>query len=81
MSENIHPILFAMALYYLPIQASLVPCEHVFSSSTETDMKRHNRIHPVLMEALQMLKFSLKQQRLNFMEGWAITEDELEFYR
>jgi hypothetical protein len=29
------------------------------------------------MEALQMLKFSLKQQRLNFIEGWAVTEDEL----
>jgi hypothetical protein len=29
------------------------------------------------MEALQMLKFSLKQQRLDFMEGWAVTEDEL----
>jgi hypothetical protein len=30
------------------------------------------------MEALQMLKFSLKQKRLNFIEEWAITEDELE---
>ena len=27
-----------------------------------------------------MLKFSLKQQRLNFMDGWAITEDELQYY-
>jgi len=32
------------------------------------------------MEALQMLKFSLKQQWLNFTEGWAVTEDELEDY-
>ena len=43
-------------------------------------MKRCNQIHPILMEALQMLKFLLKQQRLNFMEGWAITKDKLEFY-
>lgn len=77
MSEKIHPTLFAIALDYLPIQASAVPCERVFSSSAETDTKRRNRIHPVLMEALQMLKFSLKQQRLDFMEGWAVTEDEL----
>ena len=78
MSEKIHPVLFVMALDYLPIQASSVPSEHVFSSSAKTDMKRRNRIHPVLMEALQM--FSLKQQRLNFMERWAVTEDELEYY-
>ncbi|CAA7260680.1 unnamed protein product [Cyclocybe aegerita] len=32
--------LFAIALDYLPIQASAVPCEHVFSSSVETDTKR-----------------------------------------
>lgn len=78
MSEKIHPTLFAVALDYLPIQASAVPCERVFSSSAETDTKRRNRIHPVLMEALQMVKFSLKQQRLNFTEGWAVTEKELE---
>ena len=69
-----------MALDYLPIQASSVPSERVFSSSAETDMKRQNRIHPVLMEVLQMLKFSLKQQWLNFTDGWAITEDELQYY-
>ena len=56
-------------LDYLPIQASAVPCERVFSSSAETDTKRRNRIHPVLMEALQMLKFSLKQKRLDFTAG------------
>ena len=27
-----------------------------------------------------MLKFSLKQQWLNFTDGWAVTEDELEYY-
>ena len=69
-----------MAVDYLPIQVSLVPSKRIFSSSAETDTKRRNRIHPVLMEALQMLKFSLKQQRLNFMDGWAITEDELQYY-
>ena len=26
------------------------------------------------MEALQMLKFSLKKSRLNFMMGWAVNE-------
>ena len=69
-----------MALDYLPIQASSVPSECVFSSSAETATKRRNQIHLVLMEALQMLKFSLKQRRLNFTDGWAVTEDELEYY-
>ena len=69
-----------MALDYLPIQASSVPSEHVFSSSAETDTKRQNRIHLVLMEALQMLKFPLKQRWLNFTDGWAVTEEELEYY-
>ena len=27
-----------------------------------------------------MLKFSRKQQWLNFTDGWAITEDELQYY-
>ena len=27
-----------------------------------------------------MLKFSLKQQQLNFTDGWAVTEDKLKYY-
>lgn len=51
---------------YLPIQASAVPCERVFSSSSDTDTKKRNRIRPELMEALQILKFALKKSRLDF---------------
>ena len=76
-NETRFPTLFAIALDYLPIQASAVPCEQVFSSSGETDVKRRNRIHPMLMEALQMLKFSLKQTRLNFMKGWMSKERDI----
>jgi hypothetical protein len=47
-----------MALVFLPIQASAVPSERVFSLSAETDTSKRNRISPALMEALQMLKFS-----------------------
>jgi len=69
--------LYLIALNYLPIQASAVPCEHVFSSSAKTDTKRRNRIHPVLMEALQMVKFSLKNDRLNFTEGLIMPECDM----
>jgi hAT family C-terminal dimerisation region len=59
---------------YLPIQATSVPCERVFSSAKETDTAKRNQISPVLMEALQLLKFSLKKERLNFMAGWPTSE-------
>ena len=64
MHERTFPTIFRIAMDYLPIQASAVPCERVFSSSAETDTKKRNRISPALMEALQVLKFSLKKDRL-----------------
>jgi hypothetical protein len=61
----------------LPIQASLVPCERVFSSSKETITARRNSLSPQLVEALQLLKFSTKQGRgMNFTQGWK-KEDEI----
>jgi hypothetical protein len=62
---------------YLPIQASAVPCERVFSSAGETNTKRRNRLKPDLVEALQMLKFLLKKRRLRFSDHWMVTEEEL----
>ena len=66
-----------MAMDYLPIQASAVPCERVFSSSGKTDTKRRNRINPLTMEALQMLKFHLRKERLNFTKGWTTSEKQM----
>lgn len=62
---------------YLPIQASAGPCERVFSSGSETMTKRRNRISPVLMEALQMVKFFLKKERLNFTAGWMTSTSQM----
>jgi hypothetical protein len=59
---------------YLPIQATSVPCEHVFLSAKETDTAKRNRISLVLMEALQLLKFLLKKECLNFTRGWLTSE-------
>src|SRR6266705_4495945 len=66
-----------MAMDYLPVQATSVPCERVFSSAKETDTDKRNRMSPVLMEALQLLKFSLKKERLNFTAGWATSESTM----
>src|SRR5216684_8377747 len=71
------PTLFGITLDYLPIQASSVPCERVFSSTKETDTVKRNHIHPVLMEALQTLKFSLKKERCNFTGGWQMALSEM----
>jgi len=54
-----------------------VPCEQVFSSASETDTKWHNRINSNLFEALQVLKFGYKHERLNFSEGLLVIEDEM----
>ena len=59
------------------MQASAVPCERVFSSSAETDTKKRNRIKPELMEALQILKFALKKERLNFTADLLVAEKDL----
>lgn len=62
---------------YLPIQALSVPSERVFLSSSKTNTKRHNRILPDIMEALQILKFTLKKDQLNFIKGWVTQENML----
>jgi hypothetical protein len=53
-----------------------VPCEQVFSSSAETNTKKRNRLHPSLFEALQVLKFAYKKERLDFVSGWKTREPE-----
>jgi hypothetical protein len=64
----------------LPIQASAVPCERVFSSAKETTTLRRSLLGANTMEALQMLKFSLRKDRLNFTDGTSSSDvlDEME---
>ena len=58
----------------LPAQASSVPSECIFSSSKETCTQRRNKISPTMLEALQILKFTYKQDRLNFTEDLVADE-------
>ena len=59
-----------LAMDVLAIQDSAVPCERVFSSGKETMSARRNWIKDDLMEALQMLKYSLNHDcELNFTAG------------
>jgi hypothetical protein len=64
----------------LPIQASSVPSERVFSSGKETMTARRRRISPHLMESLQILKFSInKGKSLEFTEGLSWSDEMKEF--
>ena len=67
-------MLFSIAINYLPVQAISIPCKHVFSLAKNIDTAKWNQISPVLMEALQMLKYLLKKEHLNFMKGWSTLE-------
>jgi hypothetical protein len=78
LNELTLPTFFEIFLDFIPIQASAVPSERVFSLSAEADTKKWNRINPVLMEALQMLKFALKQSHLDFTKGWIMPQSMLQ---
>ena len=69
--------MYRVALDILPVQASSVACERVFSSSKETITMRRNCLSPELMEILQFLKYTFRQDRLNLMEGLISSEQEL----
>lgn len=64
MQEHQHqyPRIFRLAMDIIPIQASSVPCERVFSSGKQTMAPRRGRISAQLMEALQILKFSIRKE-------------------
>ena len=75
-SQQIYPLLFKVALDILPVQASSVPCERIFSSSKETCTLRRNLLSAALLEVLQVLKYLYKQERLDFMSQWMSCEED-----
>lgn len=74
-----------MAVDVLPAQASSVSSERVFSSSKLTCTRERNRISAGLVEALQVVKHSIRRQRpseldskhLDFSERIAPTGDDV----
>lgn len=75
--EHKFRLIFRVALDIMPVQASAVPCERVFSSSKETDTLRRSNLDPILMEVLQVLKYFYRSDRLAFTEGLMANEEEL----
>lgn len=72
----VYPLIFPVAMDVLPVQASAVPCEWVFSSSKETCALQCNHISLKLLEALQVLKFSHKKNWLSFVDDLIACEED-----
>jgi hypothetical protein len=71
-----YPTIYKLVMDILPISASAVPCEWVFSSAKETTTARCSWMSPQLMEYLQMLKFSIRNgPSLNFTAGTSCEEE------
>jgi hypothetical protein len=60
----------------LAVPATSVPSERVFSSSGRTDTPARNRLSPMVMEALQVLKFNYRNNVLDFRS--AIADDAVD---
>ncbi|KAG2132119.1 uncharacterized protein EDB93DRAFT_1255305 [Suillus bovinus] len=74
------PMLYKLTMDFLPIQASAVPCEHIFFSSSDTFIKKRNHLSSYLMEVLQIVKFSLKKDQLHFTKSWAASQNDMEYH-
>lgn len=71
--ELVFPTLFRVAMDVLPVQASSVACERVFSLCKEADTIRRRRMSPKMMEMTQMLKHSFKREAgelLSLTQQW-----------
>ncbi|KAG1906747.1 uncharacterized protein F5891DRAFT_892612, partial [Suillus fuscotomentosus] len=53
-----------------------VPSERIFSSTKETCTLQRSNLSPTILEALQVLKFTYKQDRLNFTEDLVANEQD-----
>ncbi|QRW08619.1 hypothetical protein RhiLY_07618 [Ceratobasidium sp. AG-Ba] len=72
-----YPLIFRIAMDVLPVQASSVLSERVFSSSKQTCTSDRNRITPENMEYLQVLKHALIRRRCE--SPTALENDDLDF--
>ncbi|KAG1822149.1 hypothetical protein DFJ58DRAFT_831740 [Suillus subalutaceus] len=66
--ELTFPLLFPRRYGCPACSSFILPSERIFSSSKETCTLRRSNLSPATLEALQVLKFIYKQDRLNFTE-------------
>jgi hypothetical protein len=77
------PTLSRVALDVLPISASSVPCERLFSAGKEIADERRARLNPEIFEQLQMLKFHWRSSTAD-LAAWnssQVEEVDLDEYK
>ncbi|EUC58850.1 HAT family dimerization protein, partial [Rhizoctonia solani AG-3 Rhs1AP] len=74
-----YPNLYQLAMNVLPVQASSVLSERVFSSSKLTMTAERSRLSASNMEYLQVLKHALRRRRRDALNGVDINSDGLDF--
>ncbi|KZT31579.1 hATC-domain-containing protein, partial [Sistotremastrum suecicum HHB10207 ss-3] len=77
-SENAarYPVLSRIALDVLPVQASSVPCERLFSAAKHIATDQRSRLGTDKFEQLQLLKFAWRGNLVNVAEENALYEEE-----
>lgn len=78
--EFVYPNLFRVAMDILPMQATSVMSERVFSATSKIVSKERNRLSPKKVEILQILKFHLRRKHISFISdpAWIqSTHDQL----
>jgi hypothetical protein len=75
---KVYPTLARIALDILPMQASSVPCERVFSAAKLIATDRRARLSPVVFEELQILKLAWRDRLLNWAALNAEDIDEID---
>ncbi len=62
------PVWAAIAWDYLPVMASSVSSEKIFSSSGITISKQRNHLHGDIVEALQILKSAFRHSNISYFK-------------
>ncbi|KZT33249.1 hypothetical protein SISSUDRAFT_993301, partial [Sistotremastrum suecicum HHB10207 ss-3] len=72
-----YPVLARIALDVLPVQASSVPCERLFSAAKHIATDQCSRLGTDKFEQLQLLKFAWRGNLVNHAEENAMYEEEV----
>ena len=72
---KVYPTLARVALDVLPMQASSVPCERIFSAAKLIATDCRARLSPTVFEELQVLKFAWRGRLSDFA---ALNTEEIE---
>lgn len=77
-NQKRYPTLARIALDVLPVAASSVPCERLFSAAVPIDTPQRSRLGPELFEQLQLLKAEWRRTLVDLVKEGQDEEEEVE---